>query len=140
MSGTNNSTNNNTCVVCYKTFNIYSIGVCEHSVCYECSTRMRVLCSQNECPICRQDLPKVVFTKELKPFDSLNKGDLLDTQYDIYFDSIDIQEKFKELLANTCSICKEKPVFNDFACLKTHMVHQHQLFYCNLCVDNLKVS
>jgi len=28
-------------------------------VCGECSTRMRILCNQNECPICRQDLPKV---------------------------------------------------------------------------------
>ena len=30
------------------------------SVCGECSTRMRVLCSQNECPICRQDIQKVI--------------------------------------------------------------------------------
>lgn len=49
----------NTCVVCFKTVEIYSIGVCDHAVCFECSTRMRVLCRQNECPICRQDLPKV---------------------------------------------------------------------------------
>lgn len=52
-------TNENTCVVCFKNVEIYSIGECDHPVCYECSTRMRVLCCQNECPICRQDLQKV---------------------------------------------------------------------------------
>lgn len=49
----------NTCVVCFKIAEIYSVGICDHPVCYECSTRMRVLCKQNECPICRQDMPKV---------------------------------------------------------------------------------
>lgn len=49
----------NTCVVCFKNVVIYSVGECDHPVCYECSTRMRVLCRQNECPICRQDMPKV---------------------------------------------------------------------------------
>jgi hypothetical protein len=49
----------NTCVVCFKNVFIYSVGECDHPVCYECSTRMRVLCRQNECPICRQDMPKV---------------------------------------------------------------------------------
>lgn len=49
----------NTCVVCFKIAEIFSVGVCDHPVCFECSTRMRVLCKQNECPICRQDMPKV---------------------------------------------------------------------------------
>ncbi|KYM99169.1 hypothetical protein ALC62_10138 [Cyphomyrmex costatus] len=139
MSGNNDSFNSNTCVVCYKNVDIYSIGMCEHPVCYECSTRMRVLCLQNECPICRQDLPKVVFTREIKPFYSLTNTNLLDTRYDIYFSSLDIQEKFTELLANTCSICKEKIVFSSFNSLKDHMRQQHELHYCDLCVENLKI-
>ncbi|EZA60148.1 hypothetical protein DMN91_009606 [Ooceraea biroi] len=141
MSGNNDSCNNNsnTCVVCYKNVEIYSIGMCQHPVCYECSTRMRVLCRQNECPICRQDLPKVVFTREVKPFHSLARTNLLDTRYDIYFVSLDIQEKFTELLANTCSICKEKMVFSSFNSLKDHMRHRHELHYCDLCVENLKI-
>lgn len=49
----------NTCVVCFKVVDIFSIGECDHPVCYECSTRMRVLCKQNECPICRTDMSKV---------------------------------------------------------------------------------
>ncbi|XP_043264776.1 E3 ubiquitin-protein ligase ZNF598 [Colletes gigas] len=139
MSVSNDNTNNNTCVVCYKNVDIYSIGMCEHPVCYECSTRMRVLCCQNECPICRQDLPKVVFTKEIKPFRYLHKGNLLDTRYHIYFNTTDIQNKFYDLLANSCNICKEKPMFNNFNSLKDHMRHQHELHYCDLCVENLKI-
>ena len=53
------SSDENACVVCFKKVNLYSIGACDHPVCYECSTRMRILCKQTECPICRQDMPKV---------------------------------------------------------------------------------
>ncbi|XP_066588792.1 E3 ubiquitin-protein ligase ZNF598 [Prorops nasuta] len=139
MSTSSESTNQNTCVVCYKNVKIFSIGMCEHPVCYECSTRMRVLCRQNECPICRQDLPKVVFTKEIKPFRQLKKGNLLDTRYDIYFDSPEIQGKFYELLVDTCTVCREKQVFSNFNSLKEHMRRAHELHYCDLCVDNLKI-
>lgn len=47
------------CVVCFRRVEIYSVGECDHPVCYECSTRMRVLCARNECPICRKDMSKV---------------------------------------------------------------------------------
>ena len=47
------------CAVCLNRMTIYAVGMCNHPVCSECSTRMRILCAQNECPICRQDMPKV---------------------------------------------------------------------------------
>ncbi|XP_043279715.1 E3 ubiquitin-protein ligase ZNF598 isoform X2 [Venturia canescens] len=131
--------NANACVVCYRDVEIYSIGLCEHPVCYECSTRMRVLCQQNECPICRQDLPKVVFTRMVKPFRHLRRSNLFDTRYNIYFDSPDIQEKFNTLLAHACSICPDKQQFRNFNGLKDHMRRTHELHYCDLCVDNLKI-
>lgn len=142
MSVTNDSTNNvsNACIVCYKNAEYYSIGMCEHPVCYECSTRMRVLCQQNECPICRQDLPKVVFTKEIKPFRFLRKGNLVDSKYNIYFDNHEVREKFLWLLAHQCSICEDNQFFNSFNSLKEHMRRKHDLHYCDLCVDNLKVK
>jgi hypothetical protein len=48
--------NDKNCIVCYKEVKYYSVGACDHSVCYECSGRMRVLMEQNECPICRKSL------------------------------------------------------------------------------------
>ena len=47
------------CPVCLNRMQIHAVGMCNHPVCSECSTRMRILCAQNECPICRQDMPKV---------------------------------------------------------------------------------
>ena len=47
------------CPICLNRMQIYAVGMCNHPVCSECSTRMRILCGQNECPICRQDMPKV---------------------------------------------------------------------------------
>ncbi|XP_011501913.1 PREDICTED: zinc finger protein 598 [Ceratosolen solmsi marchali] len=140
MSVSNDNSNNysNTCVVCYKNVEYYSIGMCEHPVCFECSTRMRVLCQQNECPICRQDLPKVVFTKEIKAFRFLKKGNLLDIKYNIYFDNAEIQNKFLILLAHTCTICANQ-VFGSFTNLQDHMKRKHDLHYCQLCADNLKI-
>lgn len=59
VGGTTNESSENICVLCFKTVDIFSIGECDHPVCYECSTRMRVLCKQNECPICRHVLSRV---------------------------------------------------------------------------------
>lgn len=54
-----------TCVVCCQKVpsparkQLFAIGPCDHPVCAVCSTKMRVLCDQDECPICRQDITKV---------------------------------------------------------------------------------
>ena len=47
------------CVVCFKEITIRSIMDCEHTICFECSTRLRVLCDKLECPICRQETTMV---------------------------------------------------------------------------------
>ncbi len=47
------------CPVCSETVEILAVGRCDHAICYRCSTRMRVLCEQMYCAICRTDLPKV---------------------------------------------------------------------------------
>lgn len=38
---------------------IFAFGKCDHFVCYVCSTRMRVICDQSDCPICREKLDTV---------------------------------------------------------------------------------
>ena len=47
------------CVVCFRAAEIVSVGECDHPVCFECSTRMRVLVKQKECPICRKEMSQV---------------------------------------------------------------------------------
>ncbi|XP_046404437.1 E3 ubiquitin-protein ligase ZNF598 [Ischnura elegans] len=130
----------NTCVVCFKVVEIFSIGECDHPVCYECSTRMRVLCLQVECPICRQEMPTVIFTEEVRPFRSIkDKPYLMDKKYKICFENADIQKAFNKLLLHVCNRCHTKPSFRTFSSLHDHMKREHELFYCNLCVDNLKI-
>ncbi|KAJ8916113.1 hypothetical protein NQ315_004480, partial [Exocentrus adspersus] len=149
MSGSeaaNSSYNENLCVVCFKNVEIYSIGVCDHPVCFECSTRMRVLCKQNECPICRQDMPKVIFTRTIEPFLTLfpkfERSNLQDRKFGLYFCTSDIQKAYYKILEHRCHICEEgerKWPFKTFQQLKDHMRREHELFYCDICVDNLKI-
>ncbi|XP_023017718.2 E3 ubiquitin-protein ligase ZNF598 isoform X1 [Leptinotarsa decemlineata] len=142
----NSSDNENLCVVCFKNVEIYSVGVCDHAVCFECSTRMRVLCEQNECPICRQELPKVIFTKVVEPFASLfprfERSNLQDRKIGIYFCTSDIQKEYQKILEHRCHICEDKErkwPFKTFQQLKDHMRREHELFYCDICATNLKI-
>ncbi|CRL02979.1 CLUMA_CG016385, isoform A [Clunio marinus] len=131
----------NACVVCFKTCLIYSIGACNHAVCFECSARMRCICLQNECPICRQDLPKVVFTKTIAPFATLDRdlrSGLYEKKYRIAFADLDIQKAFYRLLEHRCPECDHTP-FIEFNKLKEHVRKVHELFYCEICTDNLKI-
>lgn len=142
----NSNENDNTCVVCFKNVDIYSVGTCNHAVCFECSTRMRVLCRQNECPICRQDLPKVVFTKGKMPYSELLENfkgtNLCDRKFGIIFANVDIQKAYYKILEHRCQTCEDsdkKWPFKTFIQLKDHMRREHGLFYCEICVDNLKI-
>lgn len=47
------------CVVCYQPQTIFAIGVCDHPLCYKCSSTLRVVCSKKGCPVCRRLLVKV---------------------------------------------------------------------------------
>ncbi|XP_017061988.1 E3 ubiquitin-protein ligase ZNF598 [Drosophila ficusphila] len=131
----------NACVVCFKNVDIYSIGDCDHPVCYECSTRMRVLCQQNECPICRHVLSKVLFTLEKLPYRELeanNRSDFYSKKYRIGFCSAEIQQQFFKLLDHPCPKC-DAPPYRTFQGLRNHVRSEHSLLYCDLCVETLKI-
>lgn len=136
-----NESSENLCVVCFKNVEIYSIGECDHPVCYECSTRMRVLCEQNECPICRQSLSKVIFTDEKRPYRELetsNRSEYYNKKYKICFANLQIQKAFYDLLDHPCPKCDSKS-FYSFDALKEHVRKEHELFYCDICVSHLKI-
>lgn len=131
----------NACVVCFKNVEIYSIGDCDHPVCYECSTRMRVLCQQNECPICRHVLNKVLFTLEKLPYRELeasNRSDFYSKKYRIGFWSAEIQQKFYQLLDHPCPKC-DVPPYRTFQALRNHVLREHNMYFCDLCVETLKI-
>nr|AAN71369.1 RE33889p [Drosophila melanogaster] len=131
----------NACVVCFKNVEIFSIGDCDHPVCYECSTRMRVLCQQNECPICRHVLSKVLFTLDKLPYRELeanNRSDLYSKKYRIGFCTAEIRQQFFKLLDHPCPKC-DAPPYRTFEGLRNHVRSEHKLLYCDLCVETLNI-
>ena len=159
-----------TCVVCRQQVpnlrkkSIFAVGPCEHVICYECSTRMRVLCKQNECPICRQQMPKVIIIilKNLfnqpyyfvntifqvvftisrdKKFESFHPEKCIhsNTEFGIYFEDEACLDAYGRLLEHPCLKCKSRPAFKSMHDLQTHLRKEHELFMCELCVANLKI-
>ncbi|XP_049289640.1 E3 ubiquitin-protein ligase ZNF598 [Anopheles funestus] len=129
------------CVVCFKPIVYFAIGECDHLCCYECSTRIRVLCQQNDCPICRRDLAKVIFSKTLTPYQQLdvkNRSGLYDKKYRICFTDAEVQQAYYDLLDYKCPRCDQKN-FPKFELLREHVRKQHELFYCDICTEHLKV-
>ena len=80
----------------------------------------------------------------------------MDRKYKICFEDESVQRSYKILLQHVCPICKEKLSSNDngksddkninfpsifptFKQLETHVRREHELFYCDLCAEHLKV-
>lgn len=77
ITNNNNETKDITCDICAQNVpgpereEIFAFGKCDHYVCYVCSTRLRVICDQSECPICREKLDNVsVFSSKYCFFQS----------------------------------------------------------------------
>ncbi|CAG2122227.1 unnamed protein product, partial [Medioppia subpectinata] len=120
---------------------IFAIGRCDHWVCYECCTRMRVLCQQNECPICRQQLNEVVFTADKqKKFDEFDlKKCLYHNNHGIHFEDDLALESYGKLLEHPCRKCRGRQPLKSLHDLNTHLRKEHDLHLCDLCVKNLKL-
>jgi hypothetical protein len=79
-----------------------------------------------------------VFAEEVQPFKKL-RDQGWDRKYKIGFCNSVVEAAFKKLLQHSCRVCTGKTEFRTFGALKDHMRREHELFYCDLCVDNLKV-
>ncbi|XP_071976097.1 E3 ubiquitin-protein ligase ZNF598 [Engystomops pustulosus] len=127
------------CVLCCQELDIFAFGKCDHPVCYRCSTKMRVLCEQKYCAVCREELDKVVFVKKVTPFASINTSQMqCEKKHDIYFSDSKLFSMFRRLLQHECHLCPEMRPFHAFADLEQHMRKYHELFCCKLCVKHLK--
>lgn len=52
--------NDKICVLCCEEIYLFAKGSCDHVVCYKCSSRMRALCEETYCAVCRHELKKVM--------------------------------------------------------------------------------
>lgn len=84
---------------------------------------------------------QVVFTKTIGPFATLDRelrSGLYEKKFRIAFADREIQNCFYQLLENSCPECDHQP-FIEFRQLKDHVRKVHELFYCEICTDNLKI-
>ncbi|XP_044768028.1 E3 ubiquitin-protein ligase ZNF598-like isoform X3 [Neomonachus schauinslandi] len=128
------------CVLCCGDLEATALGRCDHPVCYRCSTKMRVLCEQRYCAVCREELRQVVFGKKLPAFATIPLHQLQhEKKYDIYFADGKVFALYRQLLQHECPQCPELPPFGLFGDLEQHMRKQHELFCCKLCLKHLKI-
>ncbi|MED6260009.1 hypothetical protein ATANTOWER_028338 [Ataeniobius toweri] len=140
MDPTTTKESEKTCVLCCQDIDIFALGKCDHPVCYRCSTKMRVLCDQKYCAVCREELDKVVFVKKLKAFQSLPYQQFpCEKRHDIYFIDEMTHSQYRRLLLSECVRCPEPKVFSRFEELEQHMRKQHELFCCKLCSKHLNI-
>ncbi|KRT86116.1 hypothetical protein AMK59_849, partial [Oryctes borbonicus] len=91
-------------------------------------------------------LLQVIFTKEVDLFNNLKhkaeRINLQERKIGVLFCSGSIQREYYRLLEHNCPICDNRDrrwPFRTFQELKDHMRKEHELFYCDLCVSNLKI-
>ncbi|XP_076366144.1 E3 ubiquitin-protein ligase ZNF598 isoform X2 [Tachypleus tridentatus] len=63
----------------------------------------------------------------------------MDQKYKIMFEDKSVQSDYEKLLQHVCSVCHTKPTFRNFSLLKDHMRRYHELFFCDLCVEHLRI-
>lgn len=66
------------------------------------------------------------------------RSGLYEKKYRIAFESLDLQKSFYRLLEHRCPRCDHTP-FIEFAKLKEHVRKVHEMFYCEICTENLKI-
>ena len=135
------------CVLCLHSLTTRVTYCCMHYICLHCAVKMRIICEKIECPICRQTSENVICSKDTL---STNESELFTDILKGYqikiplkggfnYDFDRIQHEYEELLSHRCKLCKGGVRFDSFNELDQHLKRTHQMFYCDLCTNNLKL-
>ncbi|KAI3679117.1 hypothetical protein L6452_38426 [Arctium lappa] len=155
-----------TCAVCAESLEWVAYGSCGHKeVCSTCVARLRFICSDRRCCICKSESTLIFVTKALGDYTKMindfsvfpsedkegRSGSYWyheDTQ--AYFDDLDQYKMVKAMCRLSCSVCdkveetnsnssKRRAKFRNIDQLKGHLFHQHRLLMCSLCLEGRKV-
>ncbi|OQR94873.1 hypothetical protein THRCLA_08073 [Thraustotheca clavata] len=137
------------CLVCAEPFTFHAIGECNHAgICSLCSMRMRVLMKDMNCPICKQNMPRVIVTNKVEPYASFGiwgetggPGVTFDERSEMFFSQC--PEHYEQLVAIrtlNCRLCPKSktpliPQFRNLEELESHMTHAHKVSFCGLCLQ-----
>ncbi|KAJ6940749.1 hypothetical protein NC651_006776 [Populus alba x Populus x berolinensis] len=152
------------CAVCAEALEWVAYGACGHrDVCSTCVSRLRFICDDRRCCICKTESSVVFVTKALGDYTRMINDFLLlpsepkegrmgsywyheDTQ--AFFDDVDHYKMIKAMCRLSCSVCdkeesndgsKRQGKFRNINQLKGHLFHQHKLHMCSLCLEGRKV-
>ena len=62
----------------------------------------------------------------------------MDRKFKVCFETEEIQNQYTMMLDHKCPLCEEKTLFKSFRQLDQHIRREHEVYYCELCVGNLK--
>ena len=153
------STSAATCICCLHELYTFVYYSCSHFVCLNCAIKMRFLLQKTDCPVCRQESPKVLCTKNqidqkefdalitqcrvkfgatvLNPFPSCAPRQENAPDLGIYLEQDTIWKECEEVLESRCDYCSA--TFSSLDELDRHLRKIHFRFYCELCLGNLKM-
>ncbi|OMO64082.1 Zinc finger, C2H2-like protein [Corchorus capsularis] len=154
------------CAVCADNLEWVAYGACGHrEVCSTCVARLRFICNDRRCCICKTESNVIFVTKALGDYTRMiNDFSVLpsevregrvgsfwyheDTQ--AFFDDVDHYRMIKAMCRLSCSECdkmeeqstdvaKRRGRFRNIDQLKGHLFHKHKLVMCSLCLEGRKV-
>ncbi|MBA0620751.1 hypothetical protein Godav_006436 [Gossypium davidsonii] len=154
------------CAVCADNLEWVSYGACGHrDVCSTCVSRLRFICNDRRCCICKTESNVIFVTKALGDYTRMiNDFSVLpsdvregrvgsywyheDTQ--AFFDDVDHYRMIKAMCRLSCSVCdkmdeqsndgaKRRGKFRNIEQLKGHLFHKHRLVMCSLCLEGRKI-
>ncbi|KAJ8899018.1 hypothetical protein K2173_008841 [Erythroxylum novogranatense] len=153
------------CAVCADALEWVAYGACGHrEVCSTCVARLRFICDDRRCCICKTTNAVVFITKALGDYTRMisdfttlpsepREGRVgpywyhEDTQ--AFFDDVDHYRMIKAMCRLSCSVCdkmeeenegsKRRTRFRSIEQLKGHLFHRHKLHMCSLCLEGRKV-
>lgn len=154
------------CAVCAETLEWTAYGMCGHrEVCSTCVARLRFICNDQNCCICKSNLNFIFVTKALGEYTSVisdfsvfpsepKEGKVGSYWYHegthAFFDDIDHYKTVKAMCRLSCIVCdkmheegngniKRKGNLKNVDQLKDHLSYRHKLVMCNLCLENRKI-
>ncbi|KAI4349787.1 hypothetical protein L6164_010343 [Bauhinia variegata] len=154
------------CAVCAEPLEWVAYGPCLHrEVCSTCVARLRFICEDSRCCICKTECNVVFVTKALGDYTrmisdfSVLPSDVREgyvgsywfhEDTNSYFDDVDQYKMIKAMCRLSCSVCdkmeeqpqdaaKRRQRFRNIEQLKGHLFHRHRLLMCRLCFEGRKV-
>ncbi|KAH7835416.1 hypothetical protein Vadar_025994 [Vaccinium darrowii] len=155
-----------TCAVCAEMLEWTAYAKCGHrEVCSTCIARLRFICADRRCCICKSESNIVFFTKALGDYTktindfSIFPVDPTEGQVGSYwyhegtqafFDDFDHYKMIAAMCKLSCIVCDKKDEqgseesmitnrFGNIEQLRSHLFLHHRLFTCSLCLEGRKI-